>query len=60
MIEGYSADTGGGKFPLASMGVRAEGFACADPGARTPIGASGISIVPEPLVDSRSGTDELW
>jgi hypothetical protein len=23
------------------MGVRAEGLACADPGARTPIGASG-------------------
>ena len=43
MIEGYSADTGAGKFPLASMGVRAEGLACADPGARTPIGASGIN-----------------
>ena len=43
MIEGYSADTGAGKFPLVSMGVRAEGLACADPGARTPIGASGIS-----------------
>jgi hypothetical protein len=24
-----------------SMGGRAEGLACADPGARTPIGASG-------------------
>ena len=31
------------KFPLVSMGGRAEGFACADPGARTPIDASGIS-----------------
>ena len=30
------------KFPLVSMGGRAEGQACADPGARTPIGASGI------------------
>ena len=39
--EGHSADTGGGKFPLVSMGGRAEGLACADPGARTPIGASG-------------------
>ena len=29
------------KFPLVSMGGRAEGLACADPGARTPIGASG-------------------
>ena len=30
------------KFSVASMGGRAEGLACADPGARTPIGASGI------------------
>ena len=29
------------KFPLVSMGGRAEGLASADPGARTPIGASG-------------------
>ena len=36
-----SADTCGGKFPLVSMGGRAEGLACADPGARTPIGATG-------------------
>ena len=28
------------KFPLVSMGGRAEGLKCADPGARTPIGAS--------------------
>ena len=41
MLEGDSADTCGGKFPLVSMGGRAEGQACADPGARTPIGASG-------------------
>ena len=32
------------KFLLVSMGGRAEGLACADPGARTPIGASGIGI----------------
>ena len=36
-----SADPCGGKFPLVSMGGRAEGLACADPGARTPIGAKG-------------------
>jgi hypothetical protein len=30
-----------GKFPLVPMGGQAEGLACADPGARTPIGASG-------------------
>ena len=32
---------GAGKFSLVSMGGPAEGLACADPGARTPIGASG-------------------
>jgi hypothetical protein len=42
MFEGYSADTRAGQFPLVSMGGRAEGLACADPGARTPTGASGI------------------
>ena len=42
MFEGDSADMCAGKFPLVSMGGQAEGLACADPGARTPIGASGI------------------
>ena len=32
------------KFPLVSMGGRAEGLACADPGARTPIGTSRILV----------------
>ena len=41
MFEGDSADKGAEKFPLVSMGGRAEGLACADPGASTPIGASG-------------------
>ena len=41
MFEGDSADMCAVKFPLVSMGGRAEGLACADPGARTPIGASG-------------------
>jgi hypothetical protein len=36
MFEGDSADMCAGKFPLLSMGGRAEGLACADPGARTP------------------------
>ena len=52
----------GEKFPLVSMGGRAEGFACADPGARTPIGPSGnfyfivvvlldtVVIIPEAVV----------
>ena len=42
MFEGDSADMCAGKFPLVSMGGRAEGLVCADTGARTPIGASGI------------------
>ena len=45
MFEGDSADTCAGKFPLVSMGGRAGGQACADPGARTPIGVSGIFVV---------------
>ena len=39
MFEGDSADMCAGKFLLVLMGGRAEGLACADPGARTPIGA---------------------
>ena len=42
MFEGDSADMCAGKFPLVLMGGRAEGLACADPGVRTPISASGI------------------
>ena len=45
MFEGDSADMCAGKFPLVSMGGRAVGLACADPGARTPIGASGNSLL---------------
>ena len=41
MFEGDSADMCAGKFPFMSMGGRVEGLACADLGARTPIGASG-------------------
>ena len=41
MFEGDSADTCAEIFSLMSMGVRAEGLACADPATRTPIGVSG-------------------
>ena len=41
MIEGDSADICAKKLTLVSMGGREEGLACADPGARTPIDASG-------------------
>ena len=41
MFEGHSADKHAGNFLLVSMGGQAEGLACEDPGARTPIGASG-------------------
>ena len=44
MFKGDYADTCIGKIPLVSMGVGAECPACADTGARTPIGASGILI----------------
>ena len=43
MFEGDSADMCAGKFPLVLMRGRAEGLTCADPGVRTPIGASGNS-----------------
>ena len=42
MFEGDSADTCAEICLLMSMGCRAEGLACADPEARTPIGGSGI------------------
>ena len=45
MFEGDSAETLIGKFPLLSMGCRAEGLACPDPLARTPIGTSRISLL---------------
>jgi hypothetical protein len=41
MFKGDSADMCTRKFLLVSMGGQVEGLACADPGARTPIGASG-------------------
>ena len=37
MFEGDSADICAGKFLVVSMGGRAEGLACADLGARTPV-----------------------
>ena len=50
MFEGDSADTCAGKFTLVSMGGRAEGLACSDPGARTPIGASAITFAIAPFL----------
>ena len=41
ILEVDSADMCAEKFPLMLMGGRAEVLACADPGARTPIGVSG-------------------
>ena len=59
MFEGDYADTCDGKFTLVSMGGRAEGLACADPGARTPIGASGIMILEQEFWKfDRSATDK--
>jgi hypothetical protein len=45
MFEGDSADTCARKFSLTSMGGWAESVACADPGARTPIGVSGNFVL---------------
>ena len=44
MFEGYFADMCANKIPLVSMEGQAEGQACADPGARTPIGTSTIFV----------------
>jgi hypothetical protein len=41
MLEGDSVDMCARKFPLVSMGGPAEGLACADLEAKTPIVASG-------------------
>ena len=45
MFEGDSADMCAGKIPLVTMGGWAEGLACADHGASTPIGASGFFFI---------------
>ena len=45
MFEGESADTCAEKCLLVLMGSRAEGLACADPGARISIGACGNLIL---------------
>jgi hypothetical protein len=45
MFEGDSADMCAEKFMLVSMGGRAEGLVCVDPGARTLIGASGFFLL---------------
>ena len=55
MFEGDSADTCAGKFPPVSMGGRAEGLACADPLARTPIGAGGNLLRSPVTQKSRHG-----
>ena len=41
MFEGDFADKCAEKCPLVSMGGQAEGLACADPRARTPLGMIG-------------------
>jgi hypothetical protein len=45
MFEGDAADMCVGKFLLVSMGGQAEGLACADPGARTPIALVEIRFI---------------
>jgi hypothetical protein len=45
MLEGDSADTCAGKFPHMLIGGQAEGLACAETGARTPISVSKNVVV---------------
>ena len=45
MFEGDYADMCAAIFSLMSMGGRAEGLVCADPGASTPIGVDGIFYI---------------
>ena len=52
MFEADSAETCAGKFSLVLMGCRAEGLARTDPGARTPIGASGNFFIVLPRVNA--------
>ena len=56
MFEGDSADMCAGKFTLLSIGGRAEGLACANPGVRTVIGEAladiGPSVVRAPAVST--------
>jgi hypothetical protein len=56
MFEGDSADTCSEKFPLMSIGGRADGLACADPGARTPSAWAEINlfILPPPQTHTHS------
>jgi hypothetical protein len=49
MFQGDFADMCAGKLPLVAMGGRAEGLACTDPGARTPIDASQFVFPLSPL-----------
>ena len=50
MFEGDPADMCAGNFPLMSMGGRADGLACTEPGARTPIGVSGYIFISQSLL----------
>ena len=52
MCEGYFAETCAGKIPLVPMGVRAEGPACADPGARPPSALAEFFKVLIELIDT--------
>ena len=52
MFEGDSADMCAEIFLPVSMGGRAEGLVCADPGARTPIGAIQMSSFHNPIFDT--------
>ena len=58
MFEGVSADTCTGKFQVVLMGGRPECHLCADPGARTVIGASRI-FSGESYFDNGTASDKV-
>jgi hypothetical protein len=59
MVEGDSGDMCAGKFPIVSLGVRAQGLVCADPGARTPSALAEINSVLHKLLTGRACSKTL-
>ena len=55
LFEGDSADMCADKFPPVSMGGQVDGLACADPGARTPIGAKILVVLNTVVQNPRRG-----
>jgi hypothetical protein len=59
-FEGDSADMCAGKFSLVSMGGRAEGIACANPGARTPMALAEFFLFYYLCILIKCNSGDLW